>query len=602
MPRVGKRIRRIVHDRRGRDEPELQRGRVDGNGLDRRARGQIALRRAVQNQASLLLAHAAGHSHNVAGLIVNDNNAGLQLLRACGLGDVVKILINLLHCRLHIGVERGVNLIAARHEHLADNRLIVAGLFAEVPHHVVDDLIFKVGIVVLIAGGFAAGIMEHQLLRDGRVVLLLRDILLLEHLVENDDLPLLVLVGIDIRVVDRGVVRNADERGALGKVELAHALAEINLRRRLHALAVFAERDDVEIELHDLLFRVLLLKFQSAENFNKLPAHRDLVAARDIFDELLRDGRAAGLASSEEHFDAGLKRRHPVDALMVFKSLVLDGDAGMNEVLGNVLVLHPRAVRAAVELAQNDVLSGLRVFIIDDGGLIERKAVDRVDLRGEIVFDVQGKQARKNQRRQKQHQHHRAEYLSEAFQNPPCRRAGGLCIFICSHVVPPFYRKKAPAFSCKKQAQYTILFFIVTLYHTCQLVWKQNMNICGGYRKKLTLSPAKGMRLDCAHNFAPEAQNSTLARRRVCFRSAEPPDNMISILFRACGRETLRGFCMRLCKSGKSNAERRKIDDEKKTHMRAFDGAWIGDWRSNLFSDGEGRQDLLSRAAGGCAC
>ena len=45
-----------------------------------------------------------------------------------------------------------------------------------------------------------------------------------------------------------------------------------------------------------------------------------------------------------------------------------------------------------------------------------------------------------------------------------------------------------------------------------------------------------------------------------------------------------------------------KIDDEKKTHMRAFDGAWIGDWRSNLFSDGEGRQDLLSRAAGGCAC
>ena len=128
------------------------------------------------------------------------------------------------------------------------------------------------------------------------------------------------------------------------------------------------------------------------------------------------------------------------------------------------------------------------------------------------------------------------------------------------------------------------------------------MNICGGYRKKLTLSPAKGMRLDCAHYFAPEAQNSTLARRRVCFRSAEPPDNMISILFRACGRETLRGFCMRLCKSGKSNAERRKIDDEKKTHMRAFDGAWIGDWRSNLFSDGEGRQNLLPGGAGDCAC
>ena len=106
VPRVGKRIRRIVHDRRGRDEPELQRGRVDGNGLDGRARGQIALRRAVQNQASLLLAHAAGHGHNVSRLIINDNNARLQLLRACGVGDIIEVLINLLHCRLHVGVER----------------------------------------------------------------------------------------------------------------------------------------------------------------------------------------------------------------------------------------------------------------------------------------------------------------------------------------------------------------------------------------------------------------------------------------------------------------------------------------------------------------
>ena len=41
----------------------------------------------------------------------------------------------------------------------------------------------------------------------------------------------------------------------------------------------------------------------------------------------------------------------------------------------------------------------------------------------------------------------------------------------------------------------------------------QSYQMVCGYRKKLTLSPAKGMRLDCAHNFAPEAQNSTLARR-----------------------------------------------------------------------------------------
>ncbi|HCE62191.1 MAG TPA: hypothetical protein DEQ85_04345 [Clostridiales bacterium] len=34
------------------------------------------------------------------------------------------------------------------------------------------------------------------------------------------------------------------------------------------------------------------------------------------------------------------------------------------------------------------------------------------------------------------------------------------------------------------------------------------------------------MRLDCAHKFAPKGQTSTLARRAVLFRSAEPPDTM----------------------------------------------------------------------------
>ncbi len=43
------------------------------------------------------------------------------------------------------------------------------------------------------------------------------------------------------------------------------------------------------------------------------------------------------------------------------------------------------------------------------------------------------------------------------------------------------------------------------------------------------------MRLDCAHNFAPKAQNSTLARRYVCFRSAEPPDNMDFHFISPCG-------------------------------------------------------------------
>ena len=285
--------------------------------------------------------------------------------------------------------------------------------------------------------------MENQFLRHRLVILVLRDIFLVEHFAENDLLALLVLFGVDIRVVDRGVIRNADERSALGKVELAHALAEIDLRRRLHALAVFAQRDDVEIQLHDLLFRIFLFQLQRAENFHQLAAHGHLVAPGNVFDELLGNGRAARLALTEEHLDARLHGRKPVDALMILKALVLDGNAGMNQVFGDILILDPCAVRAAVELAQDHILPGLRVFIVDHGRLVERKAVDRIDLRRKIVFDIQGKQARKNQRREEQHQHHRAEDLSHALENALCRGAGGLCMFICSHDIPPSIAKPA---------------------------------------------------------------------------------------------------------------------------------------------------------------
>ena len=70
----------------------------------------------------------------------------------------------------------------------------------------------------------------------------------------------------------------------------------------------------------------------------------------------------------------------------------------------------------------------------------------------------------------------------------------------------------------------------------------QSYQMVCGYRKKLTLSPAKGMRLDCAHNFAPEAQNSTLARRSVFFRSAEPPDKMDFHFISPCGAKLYEVF------------------------------------------------------------
>ena len=155
-------------------------------------------------------------------------------------------------------------------------------------------------------------------------------------------------------------------------------------------------------------------EFQRAIDLDQLAAHGHLAFAGGVFDELLRDGRAAGLALAEEHFEAGTHRRDPVDALVLFKALVLDGDAGVDEVLGDIVVFDERAVRAAVDGLQHLILSGIRVFIIDDGGLLHGKAVGGpLRLLGQIVFYIDREQARKDQGRQKRRQKDRADDLPD---------------------------------------------------------------------------------------------------------------------------------------------------------------------------------------------
>ena len=412
--RIGKGIRRIVHDGRGRDEAKLNGGRVDRDGLDDGAGGQKASCRTVPDEAALLFADASSQSDDIAGRIVDNDDAGLELLGAGRCGQARKILIDLIDGSLHIRVDGGIDLIAAGLDHRIDNVVFIAGLVAQVVDHVVDDLIDEPGVIVVGLFLFAAGIREHQLMRDGLVVLGLIDIALLEHLGENDLLPLLVVFCADIRVIARGVVGDADQRRALRQRQILDVLAEVHARGGLHAAAVFTERDDIQVQLHDLRLGVRFFEFQRAIDLDQLAAHGHLAFAGGVFDELLRDGRAAGLALAEEHFEAGAHRRDPVDALVLFKALVLDGDAGVDEVLGDIVVFDERAVRAAVDGLQHLILSGIRVFIIDDGGLLHGKAVGGpLRLLGQIVFYIDREQARKDQGRQKRRQKDRADDLPD---------------------------------------------------------------------------------------------------------------------------------------------------------------------------------------------
>ena len=71
----------------------------------------------------------------------------------------------------------------------------------------------------------------------------LRDIALLEHLIEDDLLALLVLLlGIvrDIGVIPGGVVGDTDEAGTLGQIQLGHRLAKVSQGGGTHTVAVLA--------------------------------------------------------------------------------------------------------------------------------------------------------------------------------------------------------------------------------------------------------------------------------------------------------------------------------------------------------------------------
>ena len=78
--RISEGIRRIVHDGRRRNQTEFNGGCVDCNRFDDGTRRQEASRRTVPDEASLLFPDTTCQRNNITSRIVNNDNAGLQLL------------------------------------------------------------------------------------------------------------------------------------------------------------------------------------------------------------------------------------------------------------------------------------------------------------------------------------------------------------------------------------------------------------------------------------------------------------------------------------------------------------------------------------------
>ena len=461
-------LQRHILDHRSRAEaPLFKGGGVDGDGLLGRAGLELGLGGLVVGEEIRLLSHAAGQGYHIAGAVVDDHNAGLELLGAAGGGDLLQIRVDGIHLILHIHIQGGINMVAALLDPL---QVVVPGLFSgglpihtvlggQVPGHIQNGRIHKPAVhclrgvqihghqaaalravvvgTLLLEGRHSAAvaavvavrpavlgvdpILKDHLLGHCRVVFLLGQIPLVQHLGQDIQLPVPVPTGtvpdlslifkgiVRVGIEQRGVVGNADEAGALRRGQVLELLAEVGGGSALDAVAALAQIDPVQVLVHDDVFVVLLLEHLGPENFHHLSLDGDAVFLAHVFDQLLGDGGAAELGvPAEEHIHAGLHGGDPVHALVLVEPLVLNGDGGIDQILRDLLQRGDLPVRGGINLLELLNISVV-VHIIKEGGLFQIVVVNGPvgGFRQDIVLEIVSQSAHKDHAADEQDQHHR---------------------------------------------------------------------------------------------------------------------------------------------------------------------------------------------------
>ena len=128
----------------------------------------------------------------------------------------------------------------------------------------------------------------------------------------------------------------------------------------LNALALTAIVDHVEVGLQDLLLRVLLFHVQGGKDLPHLSEDGVIILIRDIFNQLLRQGRAATAAAGEELADS-VEGGAPVHAAVFAKAVVLNGHLGGFHIGGDVVQRSPHPVFVGVD---GHILRGVPLFVI----------------------------------------------------------------------------------------------------------------------------------------------------------------------------------------------------------------------------------------------
>ena len=425
-------VRRVAHERIGSYEPKVDCRAVGRDRLYRGAGGAVGPGGAVEAEVYRLLADAAAERQHLALERIHYDYRTLQLLVAVRrLRYRREVAVDRVDTGLNVCIKAAVYLVAAVIEQGTRGVLADAFLRHEILRDIVNDRLSVVG-HYLLSIALVGSVSEDKLLIHGLTVLVIVDIALLVHLAQDRLLTLLIVLPVIEGVVIRRQIRDADDRGALGKRQLRHVLAEIGLRRGLYAEAALTEVHSVEVPFHDLLLVVLLLKLKRGEYLGELALDRDLFLTGQVLYELLGDGRAAvaALAAGEDR-DERTGRTVPVNALVLIEALILDGDQRLFHVPRDLVIVDPDAVLLAGERGELAPLTD-GVLIPDGARFIKLEVLKRkVEVRGEAGLDIVGEDAGEHHPRHKEDEQHRPHCLEHRADGGRDHIYGYIRRFLC---------------------------------------------------------------------------------------------------------------------------------------------------------------------------
>ena len=193
----------------------------------------------------------------------------------------------------------------------------------------------------------------------------MRDDAVGEHARKHHVAALLAGLRVEIGVVHRGGVGNADERGGLrdGQVGCVHAV--VVLRGGLNAVASVAVIDGVQVHQQDFFLGVLLLHLDGKLDLAHLALEGDLgrlVGKQGVAHQLLRDGGCALLAAREVHehrADDALQ----VGTVVLIEAHVLGGDGAVDHIGAYLVQAGERLALLEIELGEHRAFARLLVVV-----------------------------------------------------------------------------------------------------------------------------------------------------------------------------------------------------------------------------------------------